>query len=610
MFSRTILDWPLVVNLIISLISTILSIDPRTSVFGYYSRFNGGLLSTISYTLLYWAFVSNLNLEKRQRAINYSLFGTTVAGILGVGEHFGINTTCYLMGFGFDQCWIQDVKTRVFSTFGQPNWLAAALVVFIPITWQQAIKNFKENKKTISYLYILNFIILLLSLSFTKSRSALLAFAVEVIVYWSIYYLNNQKIKNIKNIFSNWQNIFKNQFIKESLAIILISASTIYFSFFPLKGSVTSEAKVSNQNLPSLETGGTESGVIRKYVWQGAINVFKAFPVFGSGPETFAFSYPMFKPLGHNLTSEWDFIYNKAHNEYLNQLANQGLFGFISIILITLISIKLIISSKRIDLLVAYISILITNFFGFSTVYISLLTFLIPGIALADAKESDNLKNNKQNTSLSTRQKMLIGLVSLTLVYLLVKIINYWLADLNYNKARIYNQSNKNDLALTEISKAIKLNPNEPIYVAEMALSDETEETAQKALSIAPLNINIRRILINNLNKNILKDTNAYVKAEKVIKDGITYSPNDPKLYYQLGIVQLKLGKDSEAITSLNKAVELKPNYKDGHFALGMSYLSLKKFNEAKNEFEIILKNIDSKDELTKKYLEEANKKI
>src|SRR5260221_4531181 len=59
-FKRTILDIPLLFFLGSELISTIISIDPRTSFFGYYSRFNGGLLSTICYSLLYCSFVSNL----------------------------------------------------------------------------------------------------------------------------------------------------------------------------------------------------------------------------------------------------------------------------------------------------------------------------------------------------------------------------------------------------------------------------------------------------------------------------------------------------------------------------------------------------------------------
>src|SRR3989344_266025 len=52
--NRTPLDIPLLLFLLANILSTIFSIDPHTSIFGYYSRSNGGLLSIISYLLLYW----------------------------------------------------------------------------------------------------------------------------------------------------------------------------------------------------------------------------------------------------------------------------------------------------------------------------------------------------------------------------------------------------------------------------------------------------------------------------------------------------------------------------------------------------------------------------
>ena len=71
-FRRTLLDIPLLIFLGSQILSTIFSIDHRTSFFGYYSRFNGGLLSVISYSLLYWAFVSNMNTRYTLYAIRYT----------------------------------------------------------------------------------------------------------------------------------------------------------------------------------------------------------------------------------------------------------------------------------------------------------------------------------------------------------------------------------------------------------------------------------------------------------------------------------------------------------------------------------------------------------
>src|SRR3990167_6138216 len=57
---KTPLDVPILLFLLSQLLSTIFSWDRHISVWGYYSRFNGGLLSIILYIFLYYAFVSNI----------------------------------------------------------------------------------------------------------------------------------------------------------------------------------------------------------------------------------------------------------------------------------------------------------------------------------------------------------------------------------------------------------------------------------------------------------------------------------------------------------------------------------------------------------------------
>src|SRR3989338_4924509 len=52
LFRRTIFDIPILIFLISQIVSTIISLDPHVSLWGYYSRWNGGLLSTIAYIIL------------------------------------------------------------------------------------------------------------------------------------------------------------------------------------------------------------------------------------------------------------------------------------------------------------------------------------------------------------------------------------------------------------------------------------------------------------------------------------------------------------------------------------------------------------------------------
>jgi len=394
-FRRTILDIPLLLFIASQIISTILSIDPRTSLFGYYSRFNGGLLSSTCYSLLYWAFVSNFEVKETLNLVKIWLASGVVVCIYAVLEHFGIDKNV----------WVQDVQSRVFSTLGQPNWLAAWVVALLPITWSEIIETkFKiENLKL--WLYLGISILFTWTLIFTKSRSGLGGFAVAVAIFGILTLW--KEVKNIKKLVAP---VF---IIGLSFLIIGLISGT---QFTPsLKQFINKEglpAEASAQEGPALETGGTESGAIRAIVWKGAIKIWQHYPVFGTGVETFAYSYPMFRPAEHNLVSEWDFIYNKAHNEYLNLAANSGSVGLISYLVLIGFSIYQILNSKHearstkqiqnsnfensklfqisdfdirilnIALLAGFVSLLVTNFFGFSVVPTQLELFLFPAIAI------------------------------------------------------------------------------------------------------------------------------------------------------------------------------------------------------------------------------------
>lgn len=562
-FRPTKLDIPLIIYLSIYLVSSLFSIDPRTSWLGYYSRFNGGFITQLCYALLYWAFVSNLNAKQALHSTYYMLLATVIASILAIGEKFGIFATCGLMGFHWrESCWVQDVQNRVFSTLGQPNWLAALLVALIPLTWAKSYKYY--------FLSVLFFVTLL----FTKSRSGLLAFGIEFIIFWGLVFY--------KDLLAHAGKL---KYLKEFLILFLVCIALFFVFKTPFTPEIGLEAGPPPSN--GVEAGGTESGTIRKYVWLGAFEVFKHYPILGTGPETFAFSFPMFKPVGHNLTSEWDFIYNKAHNEFLNYLANTGILGFLSYLLVIVSSIIIIFKSEKFEYLAGYFAILITNFFGFSIVPVSLLFFLFPAVALVQSTE---YKVHKDKTRLKLFERFAIFAILLSTYYILHTTYSYWKADVYYNSSKF--------------DQALNISPNEAIYISKKALIDTNVEIATKALKLSPFNQNIRKILINNLVKNADTDPNNLKLAENVIKEGIKLSPNDPRLYYQLGILQLKIAKNNEAITNLEKAVLLKSNYKEGRYALGVTYKSFNKLTEAKEQFDYIVKYIDPNDELTKKNLE------
>jgi len=427
-FKKTPLDIPLGIFFLSQVLSTIFSIDPHTSVYGYYSRLNGGLLSITAYLILYYAFVSNFQGKEVMKFLKATLISGLLVSLYAIPEHFGWSPSCTILslisiisgdnssGIQFNaSCWVQDVQARVFATLGQPNWLGAYLSMLI----FPCIYFILTSKNTFSTIrYTLYAILLYLAFTFTFSRGALLGFLGGIIIFAVLVLYKSIQLKDYLTLklFAFLIAIF--------VFINLIFGSSLTGDFRLIKNASTVRPTLSGQIAPQvgtqLENGGTESGQIRLIVWQGAIDIFKAYPLLGSGVETFAYAYYNFRPVSHNLVSEWDFLYNKAHNEYLNYLANTGIAGFLSYM--SFIFVFIIWSIKRImkyeagmseallrkkhnssfiilnaSLLAGYISYLVQNFFGFSVVIIALLFYLFPAFAFSATDSTKNLKISRTN---------------------------------------------------------------------------------------------------------------------------------------------------------------------------------------------------------------------
>ncbi len=627
-FRRTILDIPLLVFIGTQLISTLFSIDPSTSWLGYYSRFNGGMFSVISYSLLYWAFVSNIDAKRTIKLIYIALVSAAVVSIYGVLEHFGIDKNI----------WVQDVQSRVFSTLGQPNWLAAWLVALIPTTWALILNlklSFTPKEVTRSKSFWVLFplsLLLFWTLIFSKSRSGFAGFGVAYLLFWvSYFWINRSELKKYLIPFG---------IISSSLLIICLISGTQWTpsisQLISRQSGVGSQKSQTTSGATALETGGTESGTIRKIVWKGAMQVWLHYPIFGTGVETFAYSYYLYRPAEHNLTSEWSFIYNKAHNEYLNFAANSGTVGLLSYLVligfsifsfIKLIKGNSILKTVGLALAAGYISLLATNFFGFSVVPTQLEFFLFPAVAFTIAAiEEEGAKS--ENSRASNTQKVAIGIVLLFTLYLLFVTARYWNADRLYASGVGYNNVGKPDVATGYLNQAISLEPNQAVYYGSerglaysytgiaLAFNEQKQEdqvtqfsnmaitTVDKAVALSPANVNLKRVRFGILVMLSAINPNYLIDAKNTLEEAIVQAPTDAKLFYNLGLVYARIGQADQAIVTLKKTIDLKPDYKDARLAYAFLLIDKKQNTEAKTQLEYILTNIDPTDSLSKQTLE------
>jgi tetratricopeptide (TPR) repeat protein len=528
-------------------IATFNSIDPHTSLFGYYSRLNGGLLSLISYFLIFQLILIYFNKKQKEYLVYALLFSGLIVSIYGLLQHFGVDK----------HIWIQKVQERVFSTFGQPNWLAAFLCVLIPLALHQ--------KKIIYNFFSIIFFICLL---YTKSKSGIIASLISIFIY---YLLNFIYQKN------TWKK-----------AILPIIAFTLLSCFIanPIKDQFSPKKTTISTN--NLNYNITDSGNIRKIVWRGAINLFKKFPSFGTGVETFAYSYYWTRPVEHNLTSEWNHLYNKAHNEYINYLATTGLVGFIAYLLLIIATIYYLIKQRDYVILASYFSILITNFFGFSTVIISLLFYSLPALNYQDIQ--------KPSTNYQKNNKLLLLIIPF-IIFSLIKTISFYKADKFYALAQNYDNVKNYEKALMYISKSIKLNPYEPIYYSKKAhLSartsrvDQAVNAFQKAISISPFNLNILKENAQTFYFLSTIDGKYFTKSLEILEKIIKLAPTDAKAYLTTANFLQSANFINESIPFYLKALELKPNYDDASYALALIHLEKKNYSEAKKYLEITIK--------------------
>ncbi len=631
-FKRTPLDIPLALFLLSQILSTIFSIDPHTSIWGYYSRSNGGLLSVISYILLYYVFVSNFNKETVIKLLKTAIFGGVAASIYAIPEHFGISPSCIILTNEFTaSCWVQDVQARVFGTIGQPNWLAAllAMLIFPALYFLLTAQSFKSKS-----IYLISLIAMYLAFTFTYSRGATLGLIGGFGVFGLslfIKYFYTKKIVEIKLL-----AIVAISFV---LINLFFGSAITRFKLFA-EPAIPSRPEIAQSSGTQLENGGTESGQIRLIVWEGALEIFKAYPILGSGVETFAYSYYQFRPNAHNMVSEWDFLYNKAHNEYLNYLATTGIVGFVSYLSVILTFIIFCIRSYIISfrnkpshntypslliptLLAGYTTYLIQNFFLFSVVNVSVLFYLFPAfifVYLDDAKslsESNMIQKtlrklfqviNKKGLSKTIVQ----GLVTLITIVVLISIFNLWEADTLYKKGSDYNDLNNPGRAYSYLIQAVKLNPSEPLYLSELgnaaasssiALAQEDSTTSAElkddaqfftdlALSISPVNTTINRTAIRTYFSLALVDPALEEKTIGVVDKSIALSPTDPKLLHNKGIILSQFNRIKEATASIQEAIKLKPNYRDARLSLADLYIKNNQPDLAETELNAVLKQI------------------
>lgn len=412
-FSHTALDIPILAYIFIFIISTILSINPIMSLFGTYKRFEG-LTATLCYILIFYATVNFVNTKKRLHWLIVAIIaGSAVSSSYGIAQHLGFDIFK----------WSSFEARRVFSTFGNPVFFSAYLVMTLPVSVALFLRDSFQRKDA----------------PVLRNLHILWAFFVISSIIYTAFWLTNTRacfMALLGGLTPFLFLIFKRQTQEKYKFFVLVASFTLIGIFFNIRydssivkrfierftddaktsvqPTVSSYDKKSIEALPISEQTQfhqrpwianklpqSESTFSRIFQYLAAVEIIKDHPALGIGPDTIGIAYQ--KYLSNVYSVQEGDIYgfpfprqDRIHNDILDTAATRGIVGLGTYIwLLTAFGIYIGRNYRRLNnqnkmlvlgLLAGIISYLIQNEFSFGNTPIVTLFWVMMGLCISIIK--------------------------------------------------------------------------------------------------------------------------------------------------------------------------------------------------------------------------------
>jgi tetratricopeptide (TPR) repeat protein/O-antigen ligase len=311
---------PALLLALVYLLTTVTSIVPRLSFWGSYQRLQG-TYTTLSYLVIFLLSLLTLRTrEQLERLITVILLTSLPISLYGIMQHYGLDPIAWSGAAG-------EVTLRVISTMGNPIFVAAYLIMVVPLTLSRLVRlnllsggGRQATDVLLAGYYALLLLAQLLCIFFTQSRGPLMGLLGGVLLFPLLLAIvrGNKQAK--------W-------------AIVAVA---VLFGLFLMVLNVPHSPLEPIRTLPYMGLLGRvldiQSKTVRQRMlaWEGVIELSAADPLrtlIGYGPESMIVAFnPHFRPeLASLMIGE---TFDRAHNEALDVLATTGLIGLVVYLLL------------------------------------------------------------------------------------------------------------------------------------------------------------------------------------------------------------------------------------------------------------------------------------
>jgi O-antigen ligase/tetratricopeptide (TPR) repeat protein len=588
--TRTPLDIPLIIFMVVVLISAYLSGSRYEAIYGNFPRIHGSAVSWVVYILLYFVTVSHLrDLAKIKMFLNVLYGSAVVVAVLTLLAFFHI-----FLPFDF-------TKAVNFTPTGSTFSTIAFLLLLLPLPILSVIT---PNKFMPLPLAMVLTILFGITVALTSSVPGLVAL---LVAFGLCFFLSKpHQVRKTLPMF---------------LTTFAIVGVVLALAYVPFSGNALQQLET---NFPKeIQLPFTDS-------WKVSVSAFRDSAWFGTGPSTYLFDFSIYKPAEFNLLPFWNFSFDTAYNEFLQTLGTLGIFGFVALLYFCIVilvnswrNLAVDTEDARLDnthvLLPAMamsglLAIVLLAIHVTTLVSVVAMFFILAVLMMAQKSVRERVTELSLGLKASTAGNRQFDLfpVIIFVVYVIAAIavlyttVTMVTADVYHRKALITASTNGAQ-TYAYLQKAESLNPYVDLYRVDMAqtnfalanaiaaqakpaangkglsLSAQQKQTIQTLLSQSINEARASVLLSPESARNWEVLASIYRNIDGVAQNSLAFSlsaygqaiqldPLNPTLRLDVGGIYYITQNYNEAIRFFTDAANLKPDYANAYYNLAIAY--------------------------------------
>ncbi|MFA5134307.1 MAG: tetratricopeptide repeat protein [Patescibacteria group bacterium] len=603
-FSRTFLDWFICAFLLFNLVSFFISRHWYVGAVGISGYYSSSIIAVVSFIVFFYLIVSIVRYERDTVRFLTALLGSAALIIVyNCFQVYGIHLLPWDVAENSGFNLLAGSSTTLALYIVCCLMLGLGLLFYVTQTWKRVLIG--------AGIALGAFLLLLLDKRY----------ALYVIVICSFIYLLLLAFRS-RSLPIWWPLV--------PTVLLLVAVASVYIDAHDFTSFTVSE---------SIQLDAATSASV---AWRSVQDA----PFWGSGPQTFAYSFSEYRPVSFNDTVLWNVRFIKPSNEWFGLAATVGIGAVLALLALAaafLVKCARVIlaalDARRswvlvVSMTLGWVSLFIASFFTSFNFSLHFAWWFLLALSLRSVMPRKVI--DEQYAFRWSRKKSTAAAAALTLVASATVLIAFfglrvWLADFHYQRAedRISALNDIDDIQF-DLERAIDLNPNEVGYYLTLAQGYATEvqleaskespdairlqeltqlviDTLRRAEEVDPTNVVLyeqEAQLYDGL-RNIIG--NADEVAVKSYAEVIRFEPTNPLAHLNLGrarllwalSVQTTAADDAarqQATELLNSAIvdfrharELKQDFITADFNEGLAHQALGNLEQALSSYQRVL---------------------